>query len=68
LRQLPNCVAVYPRDLRSRRVLCRKSLSSIAGEYIDSLEARPVFAGEKLMRAMHALVEALPENPSDPIP
>jgi hypothetical protein len=23
LRQLPSCVAVYPRDTRSRRVLCR---------------------------------------------
>jgi len=23
LRQLPSCVAVYPRDSRSRRVLCR---------------------------------------------
>jgi hypothetical protein len=23
LRQLPSCIAVYPRDSRSRRVLCR---------------------------------------------
>src|SRR5206468_11370107 len=37
-----------------------------AGEYIDSLEERPVFPGEKSLRAMHALVEPLPENPSDP--
>ena len=29
LRQLPSCVAVYPRDTRSRRVLSRKSFSSI---------------------------------------
>src|SRR5881396_798023 len=27
LRQLPSCVAVYPRDARSRRVLCRSSRS-----------------------------------------
>jgi len=27
LRQLPSCVAVYPRDSRSRRVLCRSSHS-----------------------------------------
>jgi hypothetical protein len=31
-----------------------KSLSSIAGEYIDSLEERPVFPGEKSLRAMDA--------------
>jgi hypothetical protein len=37
-----------------------------AGEYIDSLEERPVFPGEKSLRAMDALVEPLPENPSDP--
>ena len=37
-----------------------------AGHYIDSLEERPVFPGEKSLQAMHALVEPLPENPSDP--
>jgi glutamate/tyrosine decarboxylase-like PLP-dependent enzyme len=37
-----------------------------AGQYIESLEERPVFPGEKSLRAMHALVEPLPENPSDP--
>ena len=37
-----------------------------AGQYIDSLEERPVFPSEKSLRAMHALVEPLPENPSDP--
>jgi len=37
-----------------------------AGHYIDSLEERRVFPGEKSLRAMHALVEPLPENPSDP--
>jgi hypothetical protein len=47
-------------------LLSRKSFSSIAGEYINSLEERPVFSGEKSLRAMHALVEPLPENPSDP--
>jgi hypothetical protein len=29
LRQLPSCVAVYPRESQSRRVLCRFSQSSI---------------------------------------
>src|ERR1044071_6801365 len=37
-----------------------------AGAYIDSLEERPVFPGEKSLRAMDALVEPLPENPNDP--
>ena len=37
-----------------------------AGQYIDSLEERPVFPDEKSLRAMEALVEPLPENPSDP--
>jgi len=37
-----------------------------AGEYIDSLDERPVFPGEKSLRTMEALVEPLPENPSDP--
>src|SRR5215472_19371703 len=47
-------------------LLSRKSLSSIAGEYIDNLEERPVFPGEKSLRAMDAFLEPLPENPSDP--
>src|SRR5262245_6975845 len=37
-----------------------------AGAYIDRLDERPVFPGEKSLRAMDALVESLPENPSDP--
>ena len=37
-----------------------------AGQYIDSLEERPVFPDEKSLRAMSALDEPLPENPSDP--
>ena len=37
-----------------------------AAQYIDSLEQRPVFPREKSLRAMDALVEPLPENPSDP--
>ena len=37
-----------------------------AGEYIESLEERPVFPAEKSLRAMDALVEPLPEHPSDP--
>src|SRR5262245_65907386 len=55
------------------RVADREELSLLldkarqfAGEYIDSLEERPVFPGEKSLRAMDALVESLPENPSDP--
>ena len=31
-----------------------------AGQYIDSLEERPVFPSEKSLRAMHALLEPLP--------
>src|SRR5213080_4540249 len=37
-----------------------------AGDYIDSLEERPIFPGETSLGAMQALVEPLPENPSDP--
>ena len=37
-----------------------------AGHYIASLDERPVFPGEKSLRAMDALVEPFPENPSDP--
>jgi hypothetical protein len=55
------------------RVADRENLSLLldkarqfAGEYIDSLEQRPVFPGERSLRAMDALVESLPENPSDP--
>src|SRR5437660_8085745 len=55
------------------RVADRETLSLLldkarqfAGEYIDSLEERPVFPGEKSLRAMHALVEPLPKNPIDP--
>ena len=56
------------------RVADREKLSLLldkarqfAGEYIDSLEERPVFPGEKSLRAMDALIEPLPENPSDPL-
>ena len=37
-----------------------------AGQYIDSLEERPVFPSAKSLQAMDALLEPLPENPSDP--
>src|SRR4051812_30477509 len=37
-----------------------------AQQYIDSLEERPVFPTETSLQAMDALVEPLPENPSDP--
>jgi hypothetical protein len=48
LRQLPSCVAVYPRDSRSRRVLCHSSHSfhSLTGDVfyvahpISSIETR----------------------------
>jgi len=30
-----------------------------AGQYIESLEERPVFPSEKSLRAMHALLEPL---------
>src|SRR5438094_7645463 len=38
----------------------------VVREYNDSPEERPVFPGEKTLRAMPALVASLPENPSDP--
>src|SRR5215831_2782980 len=37
-----------------------------AGEYINSLEERPVFPGEQSLRAMDTLIEPFPENPTDP--
>jgi glutamate/tyrosine decarboxylase-like PLP-dependent enzyme len=37
-----------------------------AAQYIDGLDERPVFPGETSLRAMRAMVEPLPENPSDP--
>src|SRR5438094_9147789 len=51
---------------REKLPLLLDKARQFAGEYIDSLEERPVFPGEKSLRAMHALVESLPENPSDP--
>ena len=33
-----------------------------AGQYIESLEERPVFPSEKSLRAMHPLREPLPED------
>ena len=38
-----------------------------AGEYIDTLEDRPVFPAEPSLQAMNALDERLPENPSEPL-
>jgi glutamate/tyrosine decarboxylase-like PLP-dependent enzyme len=46
--------------------LLLNKVRQFAGQYIDSLEKRPVFPGETSLRAMNALVEPLPENPSDP--
>jgi hypothetical protein len=37
----------------------------MAGEYIDSLEERPVFPGGKPLRAMDALIEPLQVNRGD---
>src|SRR6266436_10216524 len=51
---------------REKLPLLLDKARQFAGQYIDSLEERPVFPGEKSLRAMHALVEPLPENPSDP--
>jgi len=52
---------------REKLLLLLDKARQFAGEYIDSLEARPAFPGEKSLRAMDALVEPLPENPSDPL-
>jgi glutamate/tyrosine decarboxylase-like PLP-dependent enzyme len=38
-----------------------------AGEYVDTLEERPVFPAEASLQAMNALDELLPENSSDPL-
>src|SRR5437773_10394201 len=51
---------------REKLPLLLDKARQFAGQYIDSLEERPVFPSEKSLRAMHALVEPLPENPSDP--
>src|SRR5204862_4793189 len=51
---------------REKLPLLLDKARQFAGHYIDSLEERRVFPGEKSLRAMHALVEPLPENPSDP--
>src|SRR5437667_11873542 len=53
---------------REKLPLLLDKARQFAGHYIDSLEERPVFPGEKSLQAMHALVEPLPENPSDPFP
>src|SRR5262245_47550057 len=52
---------------REKLPLLLDKARQFAGHYIDSLEERPVFPGEKALRAMHALVEPLPESPSDPL-
>lgn len=51
---------------REKLPLLLDKARQFAGQYIDSLEESPVFPGEKSLRAMHTLVEPLPENPSDP--
>src|SRR5215469_5755791 len=51
---------------REKLLLLLDKARQFAGEYIDSLEERPVFPGEKSLRAMDVLVEPLPETPSDP--
>src|SRR5215468_4142433 len=52
-------------DLETLPLLLDKA-RQFAGQYIDSLEKRTVFPSEESLRAMDALVEPLPENPSDP--
>ena len=47
LRQLPSCVAVYPRDTRSRRVLSRKSFSSICS-FCLNLRDLCVLCGDRI--------------------
>ena len=37
------------------------------GEYLDSLEKRPVFPADDSLKAMNALDEPLPESASDPV-
>ena len=51
---------------REKLPLLLDKARQFAGEYIDSLEERPVFPSEKSLRAMHALIEPLPENPINP--
>jgi hypothetical protein len=51
---------------REKLPLLLDKARQFVGHYIDSLEERPVFPSEKSLRAMHVLVEPLPENPSDP--
>src|SRR5205814_6127898 len=51
---------------REKLPLLLDKARQFAGRYIDSLEERPVLPGEKSLRARHAQVESLPENPSDP--
>src|SRR5262249_43706636 len=61
------------RQSSASRIADRESLPLLldkarqfAGQYIDSLEERPVFPAEESLRALSALDEPLPENPSDP--
>src|SRR5512133_911997 len=51
---------------REKLPLLLDKARQFAGQYIDSLEERPVFPGEQSLQAMDALIEPLPENPSDP--
>src|SRR4029453_4528869 len=51
---------------REKLPLLLDKARQFAGQYIDSLERRPVFPDEKSLQAMDALVEPLPEDPSDP--
>ena len=52
---------------RDRFSLLLDKARQFAGEYIDTLEDRPVFPAEASLQAMNALDEPLPENPSDPL-
>jgi glutamate/tyrosine decarboxylase-like PLP-dependent enzyme len=52
---------------RDRFSLLLDKARQFAGEYIDTVEDRPVFPAEASLHAINALDEPLPENPSEPL-
>ena len=60
LRQLPSCVSVYPRDSRSRRVLClpRRSISE-GGSLIPFSPFAADTAASTAAQLMHRLIRSL---------
>jgi glutamate/tyrosine decarboxylase-like PLP-dependent enzyme len=59
--------SVGPWADRDRFSLLLDKARQFAGEYVDTLEERPVFPAEASLQAMNALDELLPENSSDPL-